>query len=494
MQEEKSSYRQIMKATSLFGGVQMFSIVISILRSKFIAIFLGPAGMGIVGLFQSTLDLIAGITNFGLGTSAVKDIAEAVGTNNTDRIGTVVKIVRRLVWFTGLLGVLVTVVFSELLSKLTFGNTNYQFAFIWLSVTMLLNQLSIGQSILLQGFRELRLMAKSSFFGSFLSLVIAIPVYYYLGQKGIVPVLILTSSSTLFLSWYFSRQIKVQNVPLTLDETIAKGKSMMLMGFMISLSSFLTIVSSYVIRMYINNTGSIDDVGFYSAGFVIINTYVGLVFTAMGTDYYPRLAQVNHDNTKLRLLVSQQAIIALLIIVPLIVTFLIFSPFAIQLLYSKQFLPIESMVSWGILGMFFKAVSWSLGFVLFAKNDSKLFLWTAVGFNSVFLINNIIGYYSWGLTGLGITFLVNYAIHFFVLFYITSKRYQFYFDANFYKIFIFSFVFSTLGFLCSLIESDGYRYAVGVLVAVCTIVFSFKELDKLIHIKELINQKMKRNT
>ena len=54
MHAQQSSYRQIMKATSLFGGVQIFQIIISVIRSKFVAILLGPSGMGIVGLLAST--------------------------------------------------------------------------------------------------------------------------------------------------------------------------------------------------------------------------------------------------------------------------------------------------------------------------------------------------------------------------------------------------------------------------------------------------------
>ena len=69
--EQKCSYRQIVKATSLFGGVQFFQIIISVIRSKFVAILLGPAGMGVVGLLTATTGLVAGLTNFGLGTSAV---------------------------------------------------------------------------------------------------------------------------------------------------------------------------------------------------------------------------------------------------------------------------------------------------------------------------------------------------------------------------------------------------------------------------------------
>ena len=138
MQEQRSSYRQIVKATSLFGGVQFFQILISVVRSKFVAILLGPSGMGIVGLLTSTTGLITGLTNFGLGTSAIKNISEATATNDNARISSVITVMRRLVWLTGLLGAIVTLVFSPWLSEFTFGNRDYTLAFIWISVTLLL--------------------------------------------------------------------------------------------------------------------------------------------------------------------------------------------------------------------------------------------------------------------------------------------------------------------------------------------------------------------
>ena len=46
MDQSKESYKQILKATSVFGGVQIFKIVIDLLKSKIIALFLGPEGVG----------------------------------------------------------------------------------------------------------------------------------------------------------------------------------------------------------------------------------------------------------------------------------------------------------------------------------------------------------------------------------------------------------------------------------------------------------------
>jgi O-antigen/teichoic acid export membrane protein len=165
MSEEKSSYRQIMKATSIFGGVQVFNIFIAIIRSKAIAVLLGPAGMGIAGLLTATTGLVASLSNFGLGTSAVKDIAEAYGTGDEPRIAKTAAVFKRLVWITGLVGATITLMLSPWLSELTFGNKDYTWSFILLSVTLLLGQLTSGQNVILQGIRKLKYLASANVWG-----------------------------------------------------------------------------------------------------------------------------------------------------------------------------------------------------------------------------------------------------------------------------------------------------------------------------------------
>ena len=136
----QSSYRQIMKATSLFGGVQFINILIQIIRSKIIAVLLGPTGIGILGLLNSTITMVKCGTDFGLGVSAVKDIALANESENNLKVSETVTIVRRLVWLTGTLGTLVVLFFSSWLSQVTFGNDDFTIAFIWISITLLFQQ------------------------------------------------------------------------------------------------------------------------------------------------------------------------------------------------------------------------------------------------------------------------------------------------------------------------------------------------------------------
>lgn len=487
MSEAQTSYRQIMKGTSIFGGVQVFNILVGIIKSKIIAVLLGPAGMGISGLYTSTTSLVSGLTNFGLGTSAVRNISEANAEGNKERIAKVITVLRRLVWITGMLGLIAVLILAPWLSQLTFGSKDYTIAFRWLSITLLLDQLASGQRVLLQGMRQLKYLAKANVIGSFLGLLISVPLYYYYRVDGIVPALIASSAIAMLIAWYFSGKIKIEPVTVNKKETIAEGKSMLTLGFALSLSGLITVAASYIIRAFISRTGSLDDVGLYSAGFAIIGSYAGMVFSAMGTDYYPRLAGVAKDNKQANQLIQQQAEVALLILGPILCVFIVFAHWAVVLLYSSQFVLINDMIRWAALGMYFKAISWAIGYVFLAKGNSKLFFLNEILANTYILLLNIIGYKLHGLTGLGISFLLAYFLFFLQVYLITKKNYSFTYSHSFYKLILIQLIFGIACFLIISFFSTILAYIIGVLLIVAVSWYSLKELDKRMNLWEILS-------
>jgi O-antigen/teichoic acid export membrane protein len=484
--EDKSSYRQVMKATSLFGGVQVFNILIAIIRSKVIAVLLGPAGMGIAGLLSSTTGLVQGLTNFGLRTSAVRDISAANESGDDRRIGKVTTVFRRLVWITGLLGTIITFFLAPWLSELTFGNREYTTAFMWLSATLLLNQLASGQNVILQGTRKLKFLAKANLLGSIIGLLISVPFYYFKGIDGIVPALISASIASFLIALYFSSKVKIANVVVNRNETIDEGKGMLKMGIMLSLSGLIAMGVSYVVRIFISNTGDLDDVGLYNAGFAIIGTYVGLVFTAMGTDYYPRLSGIAHDNQKANALINQQAEVAILILAPILVVFITFISWIVILLYSTKFIPINNMIQWAALGMFFKAVSWSMAFILLAKGNSKLFFLNELIANIYVLGLSLLGYSLYGLDGLGISFLISYIIYAVQVYFLTKGKYQFSFDSAFFKIFGLQMGLGIICFVITKSIASPWNYVVALPFIALSIWYSFIELDKRLDLRGIL--------
>lgn len=487
---DTSSYRSIFKATSLFGGVEVYNILIHIIRSKFIAVLLGPFGIGVQGLYQSALDLIRQVTSLGLSQSAVRDIAEAHGTGDIKRISRSVTVLRRIVWYTGLLGMIAVIAFSPLLSKASFGNNDHIIPFVFLSVILLLTQLSAGQKVVLQGMRRLKDLAKASSIGITVSLLITLPLYYILGVSGIVPAMILMAMVTLLISWFYSRKIKIDKQQLSTKEVFSDGKSMMIMGVSMSLSGVFSIGAAYLIRGMIRKWGGIDEVGLYQAGFVIVNTYVGLIFNAISTDYYPRLAAINNDNNKCREVVSKQGEISVLILAPILSIGIVLMPLVIQILYSDKFVPADHFIKWAFLGMMFKLASWLVSYIFIAKAESKLFIINELAGNATNLALSLIGYKIAGLTGLGIAFAASFFVYFWQVYIIAHIRYKFRFSKEFISSFILQLVLVSI-ILVSIITLKGFiKYIIGSAFAVISIAIAWKGLNDKIELMSFVKTKL----
>jgi O-antigen/teichoic acid export membrane protein len=489
--DNQQSYRKVLNATSLFGGVQFINIILRLIRSKAIALLIGPIGMGISNLLLTTMELINGLTNLGLERSAVKDISLANTNSNSKNVAITISILKKLVWLTITVGVILMVLLAPWLSEITFGNKDYTISFRWISIALLFKQLSSSQLAILQGLRKLKSLAKANLLGNFIGLLITLPLYYYYKIDAIVPSIIIATFMSFVFTYYYSHKLDIESVTISRKEAVSEGKGMINLGVMLSLSSLITLLVAYIIRIYIGSSNETEelgliDVGLYSAGFVILNSYVGIIFNAMGTDYFPRLSEIANDIIKLRKTVLEQAIVAILLITPIIVVFLAFAPLIIVILYSNEFSPIVAMVTWGILGMIFKAVSWSMGYMIIAKGDSKVFIKTAIGFNAILLLINIVGYHYGGLEGIGISFFIYYIIHFIAIQIITYYRYDFYFEKGFYKIFTFTVIMCFLAFSITFIPSSILKNSlmIGLIVVSCW--YSYKELDKKIGVKDYL--------
>lgn len=491
-EDNKSSYRSIFKATSLFGGVQVYQILIQIIKSKFVAVLLGPAGVGIMGLYQSGLQLIQQLSSMGLAQSAVRDVSEANGSNDMQRIAKTVTVVRKLVWITGLLGLVLVACFSPLLSKASFGNYDYTIPFIILSVTLLLDQLSAGQKVVLQGMRRLKDLAKCSAYGVTFGLITSVPLYYWLGIEGIVPTLILNSICTLLLSWFYSRKIKVEKVEVTPKQTLKQGKLMLVMGVSMSLSGILNTAVAYALRGFIQANGGVEQVGLYQAGFVIMTTYVGMVINAIATDYYPRLAAINKDNQKCREAVSQQGEIGVMILAPMLTICLIYMPFVLKILYSDRFLAANEYISWACLGMMLRMSSWVISFLFVAKAESKLFMINELSANLYYLVFSLIGYKTLGLAGLGMAFALDYVVYFVQCYLIARKRYDFSFSNSFIKCYGIQLLLIITCLVVVLLLDGWLKYTTGSVIIAISCYLGFKGLNEKMELLSFVKQKIKK--
>ena len=424
MDKSRGEYRGVFKATAILGSVQLFNILIAVVRNKCISILLGPVGMGIMGLLTSATGTIAGFTNLGITYSAIKNIASAYEKGDYTTLGKVLYVLQRCIWITGLLGAIICLLLCRQLSQWTFGNTDFTISFALLSISLFLTQLTNGNLLILKGCRNINYYAKANVLGNFLSLFITVPLYFWLGIDAIVPALILFSISTFLCAYFYRSRLRLVQIRTERGEFKEISKDILIAGIAFSAAEFFPLIASFYIRTFISNNGGLTDVGLFSAGFAILNGYVGMIFTAMSTDYIPRLSAVSDDDHQLELVINQQIEMSILLLFPLIVLFVIFGKLMILILYSSQFYPMIEMIYWRGLGMLFKVPNWCFGCILIPKRESKAYFYFSILSALFYLGMNMLLYRMWGVKGLGISFLLSHIFDASVSYWYINRKYQ----------------------------------------------------------------------
>lgn len=399
-----------MKAMGLFGGVQVMGILCSIVRTKLVAIWIGPVGVGLFGLFNNALEMINTGTNLGIRGSSVRDISQAVATDDRSLIARIIVVVRRWSLWLGLGGALLTLMLSPLLSQITFGTQDHMWGFVALSVAVLLMAISNGEQAVLQGSRRLKRLARASVSGTLLGLLISIPLFYWLRERSVLPSIIAYAACNALMMWLL-RNRDYPPASVSRRETVTMGRDFVKLGIYMTIGNFVTILASYVFNAWLNQEAGTAAVGHYQAGYTLINKYTGLILGALGMEYYPRLAQQAGDPARLRESVSQEVTVAMLVLAPVVSMFVLLREPIVWLLYSGDFAVIEGMVSWGMVGTVMRALSWCMAFVILARGDGRTYVITESVSAAVGLLLNILFYRWWGITGLGLAFLAWYVFY-----------------------------------------------------------------------------------
>ena len=408
---ERARYRSILKSTSLIGSASVSNILIGMVRMKFVAVLLGPLGVGLLGMYGQISGFVGAVTGMGINNSGVRQVAEAVSSDDQARIARTVITLRRTAWLTGLLGFLVMVVFSVPISRVTFGTSDYSIQIAALGITLLSGAIAAGQGCVITGTRRISDLAKISVFGGISGTLISIPLFYYYGQEGIIPSLILSSLASLTTSWWFARRIPVLPLDLSWRESYGETRQLLSLGVSFMGAGLVLALSGYLIRIVMLRQFSLADVGMYQAAFNISGVLVGFVLNAMGADYYPRLTAVANDNTCVHRMVNEQSQISILLALPGLAAMMVLAPLVIKLFYSASFEKAVPILHWCILGMLGRVFSWPLGFVMLAKGKGRLFFITEALASGMHLAAVYLLILIWGLNGAGMAFTLLYVVY-----------------------------------------------------------------------------------
>ena len=481
MIDQVASYRRILKSSSIIGGASVLNIIIGMIRTKIIAILLGPAGIGLISLYTGLMSTATTVATLGIGTVGTRQVAEAVSQENLHAVA----IARRAIfWGTLLLacaGALIVWTLREVLAIYVLGDSEYTSNVGWLSFGVALSVAGASQGALIQGIRRIGDMARWSVYSAALNTIFGLSLLWQWNTEGLIAYVLVGPLVSFILGhWFVSRLPEVAKDNISVQEIARQWQTLLRLGIPFMGAGLVGTLAQLWIRVEVSNTLGAESLGHFQAAWMISMQYVGFVLAAMGADYYPRLTGIINDHKAATKLVNEQTEIALLLSAPIFIAMIGLAPLVVNLFFSSSFIPATEILRWQIMGDVLKVASWPLGFVILAAGAGKTFFLTE---SFVWLVMGglIAGFSSSiGLQITGIAFLVSYATLLPFVYVLAIRSINFQWEASIVKLLLFVFT------LCTSIAVISTKFWWGGILAVLlSLVFSLYSFTKVVHMSNL---------
>lgn len=407
-------YKNILKYVGLFGGLQGLNILMGLVRSKITAVLIGPMGVGFSSLMNTVVGFLSNMTNFGISFSAVKGISE-YGENDKEGRDRAIAVVRTWSLIAAAFGFCVTIICAPLINQFTFSWGNHTLHYLMLAPVVALTALTGGETAILKGTRRMRSLALVQFFIVLLSIIITIPIYYYWGVRGIVPVLNICAMAAFLVTIHYSFRYYPFHLK-GIRNYVKEGVPMVRLGLAFIVAGVVGSGVEVYIRVFLNMLGDLDTVGLYYAAFTMAITYPSTLLNSLENDYFSRLSAVCNQKDEMRNTVNAQIEVLLMVMVPVIAVMLIALPIFVPLLFSSKFNGAIPMAQITLLAMFIRTVILPAEYIILAKGKAKMYCCTEALWGVLTIVFLTIGYSYNGLLGMGFGWVAEYVAELVIVF------------------------------------------------------------------------------
>ena len=487
--EQDDSYRHVLKYTWVFGGVQGLKILVTLLRNKLTAKLLGEAGMGLNKRFLNIAEVLNAWTDFGISFYAVRRISELYEEGTEDDMRRFVGVIRTWSIWSALLGAMLCFFLASWLNDYYIPGEPHRLEIMLLSLFVAAVPIEAVECAILKGLRRLRTVAVVEIISALSTFLFTVPLYYWLGMRGIVLSLVMCGWSVSLIHLFFSVRIYRYRVRLFSHSVVRESWPLIRIGIPYVLAGVAGAMAAGEVFKFL---GDDSVVGLYSVGYGLMVTYAGMIFKAVETDFFPRLSSLNHDTVRLNHTINQQIDVCVLLMAPVLILFILVMPWAIRLLYTEGFLPAVPMSVCAVFYMFFKAVTTPIAYTSLAKADSWLYLLMECIYDVVFVLMLRYGYSQMGLTGAGIALSAAALFDLLMIGGVYGLYYQYRMRMRTFVLIIPQGILLLVTVLACMMATPVVKYAVGVCCLILSVLLSLRLLSPDNAVIQKVNSKFRK--
>ena len=485
-----ATYSHVLKYTGIFGGVQGLMVLVSVLRTKIVALCLGPSGLALINIYNNVSTLLSQCTNMGVAFSAVKDVAEQYALGDQEGVERSVQSVRSWCVITALLGTVMGLVLSPLISRLTFGNYSYTLSFAALSPMVGMLALTGGEMAILKGLKQLKKVATISVLAAVLVLLVYAVFYVTFGAKSVVPALLLSNFGILTIHLRYSTRVVPWRWNLFNKKILRYGIPFIKLGVAYIIAGAFGQGAEYVMRVLLIRCGGIEVVGLYNCGYMMIVSYASLVFIAVETDYFPRLTAVKENLQLMCNTVNKQIEVCVLLIAPVLVAFVVLMPWVVRLLFSAEFVKSVDMATCAVFYMFFKSLTLPAAYLPLAHGDSKVYVVSETIYDVLLALSVPAFYYCFGLIGTGWALTLMGLFDLFLIHILYYYKYHYQFRTQKTWLIVSQFALLMVAVFAAMRLATFGKYIVGSAAFALSAYLSFRKLNEETQLLSVLKNKI----
>lgn len=406
--------KELFKITSLNSISVILKIIIGFVSSKVIAIFIGPSGMALVGNLRNFTASVEGIATLGFTNGIVKYVAQKEDNQEELKqfLSTVfITLFCVILVLSGLLYFL-----ANYLNQEIFGS-DFQYEWIFKAFGLALPWYiaSLVLVSVINGFGEFKKVIYINIIGNVLGLLITVGLIFFYKTFGALLAVILSPSVLFFVTLFFIHKkinlfqlIAIKSFDFSVLKPMSEYSLMALISMIFGPMVYLAIRNSIIENFDINQAG------YWEAITRISNYYLLFLTTVLTVYFLPKLSKSTSNAETKKVIWSYYKGIIPVFLVGLIAVYLL-KNILIQILFTKEFLPISKLFFWQLLGDFFKALSTILALQFFAKKLTKAFIVTEIFSLTILWFSSIYLLSAYGIEGIVMAHAFTFFIYFVVL-------------------------------------------------------------------------------
>lgn len=402
----KADIIKVFSFTAMSTLVRMLTGLISV---KVVASIIGPSGIALLGQLNNFSSIAMTVSSGGINNGITKYIAEYKSSEIKLKLflSTALKLTIVCSMLTGLLMIL----FHQFLSNHVMLSSEYGYIFVIFGFTISLYALNMMLISIVNGYKEFKKYVAINIVGSLIGLIFTLSFVYILGLEGALISAVTFQSVILIITL-----MMVRNLPWFKWHFFTKrlNKEVSKKYFRYTMMTFVTAatvpISQMLLRGYVISQISPVEAGWWEGMNRISGAYLMVITSSFTVYYLPRLSELT-DRLELRkeIIKAYKAIIPMLLVGFTLVYLLRF--FIIRILFTAEFLPMENLFMWQMIGDLFKVCSWLLAFLMVAKSMAKAFIATEIIFALTFIGMGFL-FIQWnGVVGITQAYMLNYVFY-----------------------------------------------------------------------------------